>query len=618
MDFRQGDRSQPLPIPLAGSLNTRDDPAYHKGQQFGDLRNVERLDGTLTNRSGWEKQHTTAMGWDWCLGGFAYLTRDGTLHNLVVGDDGKVYTGITAPTAATDHSGVTWTNLHMAAFAQWRDDCIITLGATPFNLRYDGGTGTVLAAGLAAPAAPTVAVGAAGTINVNDIQYKVVFYDGVEAWTGPDGAASAAVNAANQKVNLTNIPTCAESDGGGGKTIHRWIFRRDGTNTTWRLVTILADNTTDAYEDDDNDLSGAAALVSYDRIPCCKYCAAGPQDYVAYANDVTNNLPAEVYIAVHDQPEVQYQAVTCGWHGDPITGIIKYANGWYVGTRNGGYYIDAAQPSVAHDQCDVGLVAHRTLAKLPDGTLAFLSEEGPGILRGRDFQFIGDNPRRFVASGSPGWEDAALTKLGNAFAMHVPSKALIRWFFNTDASLDYSGMGIVWDYARNHVWVDDFFCTASWKWPVQGSRENRVLGAFPKGFLGRMDYSSAYDADTHTPGNDGAGSTGSVEGGVTSATSVGGITTIVTDKTDLATTGDGHKGVALYIWEGSGVDDGTTLLVQSNDGDTLTLDGEQPTLPTASTKWWLGGHPFVFDIDGIDAGDAGFVQRFQHTELHMG
>lgn len=98
--------------------------------------------------------------------------------------------------------------------------------------------------GVAAPtAAPTVALGAAGNLNATNVQYVVTFerYDGSESLAGPE---SAVIAPTNQQVNLSAIPTSADS-----LVMKRNIYRIGGSLTTFYLVDTISNNTTTTWTD---------------------------------------------------------------------------------------------------------------------------------------------------------------------------------------------------------------------------------------------------------------------------------------------------------------------------------------------------------------------------------
>ena len=102
--------------------------------------------------------------------------------------------------------------------------------------------------GLSAPVAPVAALAGAGAGNVDDGDhyYRVTFVSGATETDG--GFVSASVTVADQSVDgqiaLTSIPIDVS-----GVATSRKLYRRSLTNTTFKLLTTIADNTTTTYTD---------------------------------------------------------------------------------------------------------------------------------------------------------------------------------------------------------------------------------------------------------------------------------------------------------------------------------------------------------------------------------
>lgn len=94
--------------------------------------------------------------------------------------------------------------------------------------------------GYPAPAAPTVALGAAGILN-GAYTYKITFVTANGETEG--GTTSASISPVNQQVNLSAIPL------GASGVMQRKIYRTLAGGTQHKFVATIADNTTTTYID---------------------------------------------------------------------------------------------------------------------------------------------------------------------------------------------------------------------------------------------------------------------------------------------------------------------------------------------------------------------------------
>lgn len=125
----------------------------------------------------------------------------------------------------------------------------IQANSTPQNVQRNGISDQT------PPAAPTVAVGAAGNLT-GAYQYKVSLVDTIgETWAG---TASVTVNPSAQKVELSGIATGIVPD-----TTARKIYRTAAGGNVFKLVGTISDNTTTTFSDD--TLDSALGAVEPDK-----------------------------------------------------------------------------------------------------------------------------------------------------------------------------------------------------------------------------------------------------------------------------------------------------------------------------------------------------------------
>lgn len=209
-------------------------------------------------------------------------------------------------------------------------------------------------AALGAPAAPSVAVGAAGALTGNYL-YRVTFVTATGETQG--GVTSAAVAPVAQRISLTSIPT---GTSGLITVTARKLYRTKagGVDGTQQLVTTINDNTTTSYTDNTAD----AALGAF----------------VPFAN--TTPATAPPVPVFWDRPFVQAGQLWVTTSPDPYpnTFLVRHrrAHWSYV---NGGY--SSSGPSADADVFTVDLAyaaaaAHVEAWRLWQDRLAAAAAEG--------------------------------------------------------------------------------------------------------------------------------------------------------------------------------------------------------------------------------------------------
>ena len=155
---------------------------------------------------------------------------------LKVGDDeAGTFTNIkTGMTADQIYTSITYKNL------------LYLFNGTDTTQVFDLAQSATEDIGVPTPGAPTVATGAAGALTGN-YQYKIT-YEIDSYQEGNAGTASAVVAPSSQKVELSAIPTSANT-----RVTARNIYRTEAGGTVYYFLARIADNTTTTYSDNTAD-----------------------------------------------------------------------------------------------------------------------------------------------------------------------------------------------------------------------------------------------------------------------------------------------------------------------------------------------------------------------------
>jgi hypothetical protein len=179
----------------------------------------------------------------------------------------------------------------------------------------------------------TAATGAAGTPN-GIYSYKVTFVNSalVEGNVSP---VSNTITVASTRVELTSIPTAAQSWG----VASRKVYRTTNSGTTYLLLTTLADNTTTTYSDNIADASlGATAPTDNGTPPQYSFCLSHQKRL--FCNDLDN--PSYIWYSDLDNPYVfgATNFITFGDNsGELVRALAVYDNNIVVGTDRGMWII---------------------------------------------------------------------------------------------------------------------------------------------------------------------------------------------------------------------------------------------------------------------------------------
>lgn len=326
------------------------------------------------------------------LGTHEYYQTDGDKFFIVYTGNGKLYKVDYSTGAVTDisPSNVTIASSAYPHFFTFNGLCIMGDGTNQPIYIYDAVTSAkIFHLGLTAPATGLTATpGAAGNLN-GAYLYKVVFTSptGAKSNAGP---ASTVSNPANQKNDLTNIPTY----GGTAENVtKREIYRTPVGGTVYYYLDTLNDNTTVIYTDDKTDAQLGERLIEEREKPL-----AGLWGFTEYNGSVygfvknTHNL---LYSQINESEAwgaFNIEPITPG-DGQFITGLGKLAR--LVVFKERSIHTWEGVPGLFRRVQRSGIVgckSHRTIksVSLPNGgdVLIFLANDGVYAFDEQDVTYI--------------------------------------------------------------------------------------------------------------------------------------------------------------------------------------------------------------------------------------
>lgn len=381
-----------------GGVNTRTYPTELEDEVFAMLTNVDPFAniGAFVCRKGIEWQADligTATKPVRAGYRFYFGTSSTTRHLLAVAgtDLTKVVANSTGGVSIFDFSGTPTLEDKDWYFASYLDRCYITtsLPGQPLK-RWDGTTFTN--AGFPSVGAPTVATGAAGALT-GAYKYKITaVYDSNSAHESSGGTASATVNPAAQRVELSAIPTPSSATA-------RNIYRTAAGGTTYFFLATIADNVTTTYSDNTADASLSTAEVPTDNgIPPASVFVVFWRGRMVLARQET--LPSRVAFSAITTTEASpgggltthgadveifpaSHYIDVGDDNRPITGLAVIQDQLVIFKEDQIWNIsgdDAEDFRLWKAQSSVGCIAPKTIVNVR-GTVLFLgrNEGSPGV-----------------------------------------------------------------------------------------------------------------------------------------------------------------------------------------------------------------------------------------------
>lgn len=225
------------------------------------------------------------------------------------------------------------------------------------------------------PTAPSgVASATVGNPN-GDYTYRVSFRNSTDGTESLASDASATVTTASKKVDLSSIDTSADN-----QVDQRRIWRKKSTESLYRLLTTIEDNTTTTYTDDTSDAAIANnTVLNTNRgtiepaAVCCVYSnrlwlgnTSEGTSTLRYSEADTIDFPASNAIDINPDD------------GDEITGLLAAYGGMVIFKNRSIYFMTGYGPTTFQIQKvwdGAGCVAHKTITQA-NGVVRFLGIEG--------------------------------------------------------------------------------------------------------------------------------------------------------------------------------------------------------------------------------------------------
>jgi len=375
-------------------------PAEAQPGQAVEARNVYKNRDALKRRAGFTALGSALSpaqshdGLFWAkIASTEYLigAHNGLLADWFNASPGATLTNSTGKLTSGSDANATW----LDAKVYWGD-------GTKQNVRFDG-TDVVQVLTETPSSAVTVAVGAA-TGPTGTYTYYVTFVsdDGNHSPVGP---LSGSVSVTNQKVSITNIPTC----GAGQDCSGRGIWRNKNNTTDYYLVTIVSGNVTTTYTDETTDANLGIALTDVlganlqnERFPPCRYLITHQNRLVGAWSAASGFDKQTVYLSNYrepwyspsvpdlDDPNQGSHFPLQGPGAGEVTGLASHGNQIAVFTADAAWLLttsDQLLDYTLHRFSNHGCVAHRTIASVKDRLIwassdgIYMAQEGQGVTR---------------------------------------------------------------------------------------------------------------------------------------------------------------------------------------------------------------------------------------------
>ncbi len=230
------------PILFDGGLDTKFEKTIIPDNESPDCLNVVFNNGAVATRAGSSKLNTAAVGSFVCDG--LYIRRDDDGSETMVAFHGGTARYLAGTSFHTIPSALSvFTAGIRVATTQYRD-CLFIGNGGVIPYKYNGADFT--RHGVYAPTNTISAVSnGAGNVQPGSLSYKIT---GINSYAAESDLSSTAITITvtnSCTVALTSIPVSPQSHG----ISSRRIYRYGPSNTTYVLITTLADNTTTTYND---------------------------------------------------------------------------------------------------------------------------------------------------------------------------------------------------------------------------------------------------------------------------------------------------------------------------------------------------------------------------------
>lgn len=239
---------------------------------------------------------------------------------------------------------------------------------------------------------PTLADGGAGALAAGTYQYKVTFFNSATGTeSNPHDATPSITIGANRQINLTNIPTSADS-----QVDERRIYRTSAGGSLFFRLTTIFNNTTTSLTD--NSTSLFSDLIRFDNDPpesSYRYhWWSHTTNRMWWCNDIRAGGGASnrVYYSPAGRPEAVQGFVNIGGTDHAIVGLEWRSKNWIAG-HEGWWRIDnQTEPFFAEFLSDVPglhLSGRDTVVATPYGIFYRSSDENFYMLNGQQAVLVG-------------------------------------------------------------------------------------------------------------------------------------------------------------------------------------------------------------------------------------
>lgn len=382
-------------------------------------------------------------------------------------------------------------------------------------------------------------------------------------------------------VDVTNGSKTVTASTGSNTNWHSGLdamyFQIDGDSRRYRIANINSPTELDLTEDYQGDTATNKSYTIYLESGILYYSYINLDGY-----SEPESFPAHYWLAVDKE------------NNDEGTGIAVVHNQVLVAKKSALYILSGNVPEefrITPLSSTVGCISHYSMVNDDDGNVIFASEKGVYITDGNEVRNMSNDTIQniFTGENNPPWKvDQSALHTCHAVYDSI-NKLYILWVQSDGASA--IDKALVFDFKK----IDGVPAGWSW-WNVEancsGVIENNdgiPLVAFGDtyGFLKYFD---------STATNDGAGSSGTRRGTVTSSTN----NTLTDTTANFYTTASGLQGVWVKIISGTGK--GQVRRIISNTSDTLTVDSDWDTNPDTTSIYAIGYIKSYYKTKWLDFG----------------
>jgi hypothetical protein len=566
-------------------------------------------------RAGWALQNAAPQtGTPAVIGQYEYIRSTGILttssYHLVVGSNGRLdklqsdstLTAADSGTAAPFTSGV-----YPPSFAAMNNLVFIANGVDP--LHTFNGT-DVWNAGLAAPAAPGLADGGAGSLPADTYSVKITFYDsatGLESSSSPETEIAVA---ASKRITVTWTAYAGEHPYTGTK-----VYIRQNSNQTehFFVATVTAPTATYSINLTQDQLDALTLLVpdeeANDEPPTALIGVA------AHVSRLFAHNGSRVYYSNLDQPEafdIENSFTVNADDGQKITALHSAHELLLIFKRDSVWALYGEDPATWVPRMispTVGCLNERSIVTV-EGTTYWWSESGP-------MAWTGVGAVVNIGQGKIDADIAFEAALSTAASSPTPSEGYI----GIVGTMDLVNQRILWavpsiNSTQNDLIFPYKYRFAQWEATRWTGMDASSLASIQDDTSTQRVYLGGYKGQIFAYGgvtNDGTPS-GVLEGNVASATT----TTLTIATGSLLTTGGGLTERYVYVHDGAG--SWQVKRIGSNTGTVITLASGVTfsPVPNSSWTWSVGTIGFQLTLPWMSFSSPFIKKRLEYGYFWVG